>query len=173
MLSPGPEGTWYACGRAEVADVREFLTRLGAVAARHDVTCQAVRADAVAGKAHLDYCVARALRAHRQGENLAQQVGLELLLYLRGRRQISKALELGVCRGENRLVMVFIGEDARRAAEDAQAMLEPADVIAYTPAKRDFMLKLHGITPEEIAAAGEDALPLLCRERAVLLELEK
>ena len=77
-LMQGPEGAWYACGRADVADVRGFLTRLGAIAARYDVTCQAVRADAVAGKAHLDYCVAKALRAHRRGENLAQEVGLTI-----------------------------------------------------------------------------------------------
>jgi len=150
-----------------------FLALLDEIAKKHGVTCQAVNADAVAGKEHLDYCVKKAVRAHSGGKNLAKEPGMELLLYLCGNRQISRALELGVRRGENKLVVVLIGANSKQAAMEVDALLESEDTIAYTPQKRDFLMELHGITAEELEATGEEALPLLCRERSALLELEK
>ncbi len=157
----------------EIEDVPDFLSTLKDKASKYGVTCQAVDACAVAGKEHIDYCVEKSIRAHASGENLAKEVGLEVLLYLCGNRQISRALELGVREGFNRLVLVFIGDGARRAAGDADGLMEPSDTIIYTNQKRDFLIGLHGITPEELDAAGEEAIPLLCRERSALLELEK
>ena len=157
----------------EFEDVPDFLSTLKDVTRNYGVTCQAVDANAVAGKEHIDYCVEKSIRAHASGENLANELGVEILLYLCGNRQISRALELGVREGFNRLVVVFIGDGARRAADDTDRLMESSDTISYTNQKRDFLTGLHGITPEELDAAGEEAIPMLCRERSALLELEK
>jgi len=81
---------------ATVTDLDAFLDRLGAIGRDHGVTVQAFDARYVVGRDHLARAVALADRAIARDENIARERAVEILLYAAGRRQIDRALEMGV-----------------------------------------------------------------------------
>ena len=162
-------------GKVRIKDLRGFLRSLNNVAARHGVKAQALNAAFIAGRGHLDFAVEKALNSFEEGRALARDIGMEILLYMRGRRQIEKALEMGVREGDNDVAIVLVGEGADKALDDVQRLLDVVDpsVIDYSHSKDDALMRLFEITPEEAIIVGAERIPLLVRERSALLEFEK
>ena len=72
-------------------------------------TIQLMNADAIAGKEHLQHGVVHAINAFKRGDNLAKDLGIEVLLRTSGQRQISKAFDiLGLKEGEMNIAVVLI-----------------------------------------------------------------
>ena len=70
---------------------------------------QLMDADAIAGKEHLEHGTFHAINAFKRGENLANDLGIEILLRTSGQRQISKAFNiLGLKEGEMNIAVVMI-----------------------------------------------------------------
>ena len=70
---------------------------------------QLMNADAIAGKEHLQHGTVHAMNAFKRGENLANDIGIEILLRTSGQRQISKAFNiLGLKEGEMNIAVVMI-----------------------------------------------------------------
>lgn len=70
---------------------------------------QLMNADAIAGKEHLKQGVVHAMNAFERGENLAKDLGIEILIRTSAQRQISKAFEiLGLKEGKMNIVVVLI-----------------------------------------------------------------
>lgn len=172
-------------GRATVDDVRSFVDRLDAIAEAHGVVVQAFDARLVAGREHLEAAMRSARRAVARDDTIADDPAVELLLYAAGRRQIDRALELGVGEGPTPVVVVVDGTLAdvtmnegdaeaareREATAAVAALLEPEDTLSVgrdEGAIREFF----GIGEVEMAAtdAGLEALVV---ERVVLLAVEK
>ncbi|OPY29467.1 MAG: Regulatory protein Cgi121 [Methanocella sp. PtaU1.Bin125] len=162
-------------GRKRIDDVKQFLKAVAAVSADCGVTLQAANADAIAGRGHIEFAVEKAIESFCQNRNLARDLGMEIMLYLRGRRQIEKALELGVRPGENRIALIIAGENAEKALPAAESLLDEVDpaVVDYSHAKDDLIRRLYEITPAEVAIVGPERIPQLVRERSALLEFEK
>jgi KEOPS complex subunit Cgi121 len=162
-------------GSVDIKDVRAFIAKLTAIGKECGVTVQAVNADRIAGRAHIEFAADKAVVAFREKRNLARDLGMEVMLYLRGRRQIEKALELGVHEGKNNLAIVIIGDRPGAAEEKVMAMLDKVDgtVVDYHHGKDEMLMRLYEITPAEIEVVGRERMPLLVRERSALLELEK
>lgn len=162
-------------GVVDIADVREFIGRLAAIGRECGVTAQAVNADLVAGAGHIAYAVRKAEESFREGRNLARDLGMEIMLYLRGRRQIEKALELGLRQGRNSVAIIVVGDAPSRAADRARALLDRADdsVVDYGHGKEAALMRVYDITPAEAEIVGRERIPLLVRERSALLELDK
>jgi KEOPS complex subunit Cgi121 len=162
-------------GRVDIKDVKAFIGKLSAIGRECSVTVQAVNADRVAGRGHIEFAANKAVEAFRNKENLARDLGMETMLYLRGKRQIEKALELGVREGMNDVAIVIIGDNPGCAEDRARAVLDSVDgkVVDYSREKDETLMKLYDITPEEIAIVGRERIPLLVRERSALLEFEK
>ena len=162
-------------GKKNIADVRVFLNTTAAIGAEYGVTVQAVNADAIAGMAHVEFAVGKAVESFKLKRNLARDTGMEIMLYLRGRRQIERALDLGVKPGDNNLVMVIVGDNAERALPAVHDILDTVDesVIDYSHDKDGLLMKLFEITPAEVEIVGRDRIPELVRERSALLEFEK
>lgn len=162
-------------GKVEIKDVKAFISRLTAIGRECHVTVQAVNADLIAGRGHVEFAADKAVEAFRQKTNLARDPGMELMLYLRGRRQIEKALELGVREGMNRVAIVIFGDNVNCAGDKARALLDMADdtVVDYDHKKDEALMRLYDITPAEVEIVGNERIPLLVRERTALLELEK
>ena len=80
-------------------DVEAFVERLEAVADEHGTTVQAFDARYVISQGHLERAVELADRERTRGEAIARDRGVEILLYAAGRRQINRALEMGVDAG--------------------------------------------------------------------------
>ena len=70
---------------------------------------QLMNADAIAGKEHLEQGVIHAMNAFKRGENLAKDLGIEILIRTSAQRQISKAFDiLGLKEGKMNIAVVLI-----------------------------------------------------------------
>jgi KEOPS complex subunit Cgi121 len=161
-------------GIATVSDVDTFVARLGAIGEDFDCVVQAFDARYVAGRAHLERAVKLADRAREHGEAIADDHGVEMLLYAAGRRQIDRALEMGVAAGECPTVVVVHGtgadSDESGAATAVRGLLEPAETLgAFDPERLRAFFDIG--EREESATTAE--LPALVRERVALLAVDK
>ncbi|WP_135829980.1 KEOPS complex subunit Cgi121 [Halorussus halobius] len=166
-------------GRAEITDLDAFLDDLGAVGDEFDCAVQAVDGDYVVGPDHLRAAVERADRAFDRDENVARERAVEMLLYAAGRRQINRALRMGVSEGENRVVVVVhssAGDDAaeREAASPVRDLLDVADSNAASADRidREAVLDFFDVREAELAAT-DATLADLVRERVALLDVQK
>ena len=162
-------------GHLTVEALDSFLRTLDDIAEETGTTVQAFDADYVVSEAHLERAVERADRAIARGENVARERAVEVLCYAAGRRQINRALELGVAEGENRVVLLVDapGGDAESesAAVDALAThVETGEVLGTydEEAVRSFF----DVSETELAAV-DGTLADLVLERVALLDVEK
>lgn len=160
-------------GTADIDDVGEFVATLADVGDRHDVTVQAFDARYVVDRAHLERAVDLAERARERDDAIADDFGVEILLYAAGRRQIDRALSMGVSEGDCSVVAVVVGDDAddeTAAAEDLRDLLSPADTLGDSDEKlvRDFF----DVSDTELDAT-EGTLADVVRERVAMLVVEK
>jgi KEOPS complex subunit Cgi121 len=177
----------FVTGRAEIEDLDAFLGDVGAIADESDCAIQAFDADYVLGEAHLRTAVERADRAFERGENVARERAVEILLYAAGRRQINRALRLGVGEGETDVVVVVHSpaddaESERCAVESVGELLASGSASADTDAStdplaadridRDAVREFFDVTEAELGAT-DATLADLVRERAALLDVEK
>src|SRR6056297_823765 len=98
-------------GVAAIDDVGAFVEQLGEIADSHGVTAQAFDARYVVDRAHLRRAVDNATRAMDRDEMIADDRGVEILLYAAGRRQINRAFEMGVSTGECPVVVCVVDCD--------------------------------------------------------------
>ena len=178
-------------GTARIDDVEAFLGKLDAVADEHGVTIQAFDARYVVGREHLERAVELATRAIDRGEAIAREEGVEILLYAAGRRQINRALEMGVAEGKWPVVAVVVDTDRespggdpaddessagdstdreRAAAADLREHLDPAETLGTYDEPR--VCEFFGVTDGERKATAGDLADLVC-ERVALLVVER
>ena len=160
-------------GIVDIANVNSFIKMLSEVAKRHHVTIQAMDADKIAGVEHLSLVIKKAMRAMHEGKNIANDLGLEILLYASGKRQIERALQMGISPGRNNIAIVIVGDDVERAGKEIQEFVQEAPVLDYDERKKDLIVKTFGITDAEIEAVGEEKIPELVLERVALLDVMK
>lgn len=120
-------------GIADVDDLGAFLERLDRIAETHGCTVQAFDARYVVGPEYLRRAVELADRAIERGETVARERGVEILLYAAGRRQIDRALTMGIEEGELPMV-VLVDEPSSsvRAALDSAPTAAGADEESAT-----------------------------------------
>ncbi|MDY7081599.1 MAG: KEOPS complex subunit Cgi121, partial [Halobacteria archaeon] len=106
----------------EIDDLDNFLGRLDSIADSHNTTIQGFDARYVVSRRHIEEAVEKARRAFDRDENVARELGMEILLYAAGTRQIDVATEIGLDEGGNDVVFVVVGDDG--AVDDAVQELE-------------------------------------------------
>ncbi|MGZ5502651.1 MAG: KEOPS complex subunit Cgi121 [Halobacteriota archaeon] len=164
-------------GKATIESVEAFLHDIDAIARSNNATIQAVDASKVADMQHVEDAVRQALRSFADGRNIATNPGVEILLHLSACRQIQKALNLGVQKGEMDVLFVIVG--TRKAIERSaqqlnQLMVVDPRVIDYREAKRETLMQTFNITEEEVrAVGGSHRIPELVRERLTLFNAYK
>ena len=158
-------------GVADVGDVDAFVAELDAIGEESGCAVTALDARYVAGRRHLEAAVERANRAFARDDAIADDRGIEILLYAAGRRQIQQALEMGVSEGEGAVVVVVDGGDEAGAAERVRTLVEPADVLGVER-DEDLICEFFGITEAELGAT-DAPLEALVIERVSLLAIDK
>ncbi|RQH00971.1 KEOPS complex subunit Cgi121 [Natrarchaeobius oligotrophus] len=168
--------------RLSVDDLDAFVSRLGEIGDGHGVTVQAFDTRYVADRRHLERAVELADRSIERGENVARDRAVEILLYAAGRRQIDRALEMGVGEGENRAAILIDAEPGRDDGNDdreAAALEEVAELEAVASREstlpesdEETLCDFFEVTDAE-RAATDAPLSALVRERVALLEVEK
>ena len=168
--------------RLTIDDLDGFVADLNAVADRHGATIQAFDARYVADRRHIERAVELADRAIDRGENVARNRAVEILLYAAGRRQIDRALEMGVDEGDTEAVVLVDadgGRDGDDAGDETAALEAVTDLEAFRgrdstldEQDEETLCEFFGITDAE-RAATDASLAALVRERVALLEVEK
>jgi KEOPS complex subunit Cgi121 len=159
-----------------VEDLQASLKEIRRLAASSNVIIQAMNADKLAGIAHIDLAMRKALRAFEERRNVARDPGVELMRYASGRRQITEAFSLGLSVGENRVVFVVMGEEQETVFGTAGILcgfVKGAQVLEYHLGKRAVLMEHFGIGEVEILAVGEAKLPELVLERVALVDVFK
>ncbi|AFZ72721.1 KEOPS complex subunit Cgi121 [Natronobacterium gregoryi] len=161
-----------------VDDLDSFVTDLGELGDRYGTTIQAFDARYVADRRHLERAVAFADRAIERGENVARDRAVEILLYAAGRRQIDRALEMGVDDGKQDAVVLVDAENGDRDAEQ-----DALEAVKELEAARERTPTLEGVDEDRLCAffeitdaereATDATLGDLVGERVALLEVEK
>jgi len=176
-------------GRATIEAVDRFVARLRTIGDEHDCTIQAFDSRYVVSRNHLERALELADRDRARDEAVARERAVEILLYAAGRRQIDRALELGVDAVEGPVVVLVAAEgdgeedtagehaaDEEAAATAVADLLDAATVLDDTDTLDGFeearVCEFFGIGDAEFAAtrAGLDAL---VGERVALLDVEK
>jgi len=179
-------------GILAVEDVDAFVGRLDALGDAHGVTVQAFDARYVVDRRHLERAVELADRAIARGEAIARDRAVEVLCYAAGRRQINRALELGVDAGECPAVVLVdappgdgdgedgsddenddrVAERERAAAAAVRSMsaFEPAETLGRFDPER--VRDAFDVNEAELATVDGD-LARLVHERVALLVVEK
>lgn len=152
-------------------DIESFVGTLDEIGEEHDVTVQAFDARYVVSARHLERALEIADRERERGNAIARDRGIEMTLYAAGRRQIDRALEMGVSTGETPLVVAVDGPGDESAGGDAvREHLRTAETLgAYD---ESLVRSFYDIGSAELQAtdAGLEALVL---ERVVLLVVER
>jgi KEOPS complex subunit Cgi121 len=168
----GDEAGW---DRGSYPDVESFVAALDEVTDATGATVQAFDARYVVDREHLERALDLADRERARGEAIARDRAVEVLLYAAGRRQIDRALEMGVGEGETPVVVLVAGgaDDGgavEEAVERVRGLVAPAETVGtYDEAQvREFF----GVTDAELAAT-DATLSDLVRERVALLVVER
>jgi KEOPS complex subunit Cgi121 len=158
-------------GRADIDDVGAFVAAIDDIGDRHGVTVQAFDARYVVDRAHLERAVELAERARERGDTIADDFGVEILLYAAGRRQINRALEMGVSEGECPVVAVVVGPgDIEAATADLHERLNDGETLGQYDTER--VRTFFDVSDTELTAT-DGTLADAVRERAALLPVEK
>lgn len=176
-------------GKVGISNVDDFLSLLKNIAHKYGVTIQAMDAELIAGQEHIKSAVKKAIRAVERKRSVTNELGLEVLLYAAGRRQIERALAMGVSvsEGEKRVAIVIVDASARAQREkDLGVVAEEVkreiglqeDPISeleleYRNDKKEGIKKFFGITEDELKAVGEPKLKMLVLERVAMLDVLK
>ena len=165
-------------GSAAVEDVDSFVADLNGIGDEYGVTVQAFDARYVVSRAHLERAVELAERAFERGENVARDRGVEIMLYAAGRRQIDRALTLGVSRGRNPVVVLIDAPDGGPAADEDEAnaaaaieeLLAPESTLGGYDETR--VREFFDVGDPELEAVDGDLADVVL-ERVALLDVEK
>jgi KEOPS complex subunit Cgi121 len=158
-------------GTAEIADVTGFVDDPAAIGAEHGTAVQAFDARYVAGPEHLRVAVERANRAVERDDAIADDRAVEILCYAAARRQIKRALEMGVSEGNGPVIVVVDGGDEAAAAEAVREVIDPGEVLEAA-SDPGLIREFFGITDAEVAAT-DAGLEDLVIDRVSLLVVKK
>ena len=115
-------------GTETVDDLDDYLATIATIASETWCTVQVFDARYVVDETHLRRALRLADRAFDRGENVAHDRGVEILLYAAGRRQIDRALEMGVSEGTTPVVaLVAADETTVRETSDETTVRETSD----------------------------------------------
>ncbi|AKB85897.1 KEOPS complex Cgi121-like subunit [Methanococcoides methylutens MM1] len=162
-------------GSIFIDELRPYLGRLSAMSSEHDVIIQGVNADKVAGREHVDSAIIKAMRSMDNGTNVANDLGVEIMRYASGKRQIGEAFSIGLTEGRMNVLFIVIGETASvdNAVNDLSGSIEPSSVMPYSDSKKADIVSQFCITADELDAVGDEKIPYLVLERVALVDVLK
>ena len=171
-------------GNVSISNIDDFLSGLKTIAHKYAVTIQAMDAELIAGEEHIKSAVEKAIRALKRERGITSDLGLEILLYASGRRQIERALGMGVTEGKKNVAIVIVDERSEKDLEVVAEEVKRKIGIEEVPIreleselsnsnKKERIKEFFSITEDEVNVVGEEKLKMLVLERVALLDVLK
>jgi KEOPS complex subunit Cgi121 len=159
-------------GKPTIKDKKHFLLALKNLQAKTGCLAQVLDADIVVSERHLYFAVEKALLAFSEGKNIAKDVGMEILRYASGERQIERALSKGFTDSTERIALILIANPKAdwhwpEPSELSEVVIIDGYGCSFKPEE---VRVAFNITTEELEAANEAKLPDLVIERVALAE---
>ena len=149
-----------------------FLQKIRVIAESFDTHIICFNAGMLAGKRHAQTALRHAVRSFHNGSMVSNTLEMEALLFAAGSRQCSVAALFGVHDGENSMfVCCYPTHDGIWDALKPLMSVTDDNREIIDPHKRAHLMKLFGITEEEIATCSGDCITELVLERIALLEV--
>ncbi|MGB3943741.1 MAG: KEOPS complex subunit Cgi121 [Methanothrix sp.] len=152
-------------GRPKIREKEAFLAALREAAAATGSVIQAMDASYLVGERHAASAGERALRAFAEERNVAKDLGLEILRYAAGQRQIERALSMGVSQATGRVALVIVEEGTPPEISDIIEVDGEGPRFCEAAVREAF-----DIGEAEIEAVGEERIPDLVLERIALMD---
>lgn len=128
----------------------------------------ALDAEKVVGERHAAFAANKALRAFAERRNVAKNVGVEILRYASGQRQIERALSMGISEATSRVALMVVENGT---TPELSSVFE-AD--GQGPSWNEEAVKeAFEIGDEEIEAVGQEKIPDLVLERVALVDAHR
>ena len=159
-------------GVAHVDDLEEFLVAVDRITAETGAIVQVFDARYVVSREQLERAVELAERARDRGEEIARDPAVEILLYAAGRRQIDRALEMGIEEGETPAVAVVVGDDGDESAAASALGSLFADAETLGGYDETRVREFFDVSAAELAVV-DGGLADVVLERVALLDVEK
>jgi len=160
-------------GKPVIQDRNQFLAALRELQARSGCIVQALDADKVVSEQHVRFATKKALLAFSEGRNVAKDLGMEILRYASGERQIERALSMGISEATERIALVIVhrpNHECRWPENSELAALIDVDGLGCS-FKPDAVKKAFSISDEELKVVDETRLSELVLERVALVEI--
>jgi len=157
-------------GERAVESVDDTLSRVEEIRETTGGTIQLFDARYVADREHIERAVTLADRERERGEAIARDPAVEILLYAAGRRQIDRALGMGLSAGTCPVVAVVVGGDESAAAGRVRELLDPAETLGAFDEER--VVDFFEVTARERQATA-GTLEDIIHERVALLVVER
>jgi len=157
-----------------IQDVDSFLKQVIVFAQKHDVVIQVFNAEMIYGKNHLISATEHAVRAMDQSTNTTNSLGMEILLYASGERQLKLAIpKMGVKKGKGNIALVFTGDKISKNTIEgvlSQLELEKEDKVLEGDVNT---LKKFGLNNKEIETVKKEKYGHLILEKIAMVDIIK
>jgi KEOPS complex subunit Cgi121 len=159
-----------------VSHVDMWMRQLQRAAAARGLSAQAMDAEAVCGRVHLESALLHARRAFERGNNLARTLWVEWVLCAAGVRQVDVAFQrVGISDGTTEFAILLLSDEGElEGAIIGDLMNELGlehddDVMKCNEAS----LRRLGVSDGELEATPRERWQDLALERVALLDLER
>jgi KEOPS complex subunit Cgi121 len=158
-------------GRPAISDRKDLISAIKDLQHRYGCIVQALDADKVVSNRHILFATEKALSAFSQRRNIAKDVGMEIMRYASGERQIERALNMGVSDKTERIALVLASLEGQCNWPDEielSRLLKPDGLgcsCRYNAVKEVF-----NISSAELDSVGEDRIEDLVIERVALAD---
>lgn len=157
-------------GRPVLRDKDQFVSALRMLRAESGCVVQAVDADKIVSIQHLSFAAEKAQRAFSEGRNIAKDLGVEILRYASGERQIERALSIGLSDSTERIAIIILpGKDGHMPDDSALSGIIEIDDRGCS-FKAEAVKRAFDISEEELWAVGEARISDLVLERVALVD---
>lgn len=132
--------------KSTVKSVGDVLDRINSIRKDGEII-QLLNADSIASRNHIIHGVNQAFLAFERGENLANDLSVEVVLRISAQRQISKAFKmLGLREGEMNLCAVLI--NSKDYTQELSSLFERDDSVLEPDSEK--LISIYNITNQEL-----------------------
>ena len=160
--------------KGNIQSVDTFLEEVEKFAKNHNLVIQAFNADVIYGKNHIVSAVKHAVRAIEGKTNTTNSLGMEILLYSSGERQLKIAIpKMGVKKGKANIAFVLTaGKVPDQVVSDLLVQLSLVRDDEILDGGVD-TLKKFGIGKNEIDTVTKDKYGDLILEKVAMVDIIK
>jgi len=167
--------TQIVSGSVFIENLPSFLKSLNDFSKTHNIKIQGFDARKIIDEEHLLFSIHRAREAFSSGANEAKDLGLEVMRFSSGQKQIDKSFSMGLVEGKNRSLFILFGETDEQLQNAQNEFENVFEAISYKPIsldeKKPFLMKQFDISDAELNAVGEHKLKDLVMERVALVDI--